>query len=55
MTQMKPPPENPGRFNRWKRPSQLGLSYEPQYVFSGDEVTRLMGGAFHVIQQAKSA
>lgn len=41
--------------DRWKRPSQLGLSYEPQYVCSGDEVTRLMGGAFHVIQQAKSA
>ncbi|WP_062342890.1 hypothetical protein [Novosphingobium sp. CCH12-A3] len=39
----------------WKRTSQLGLSYEPQYVLSADEVTRLMGGAFHVIKQTKPA
>lgn len=41
--------------DRWKRTSQLGLSYEPQYVLSADEVTRLMGGAYQVIKQAKSA
>lgn len=37
----------------WKRTQHRGLSYEPQYVLSVDEVTRLMGGAFHVIKQAQ--
>lgn len=37
--------------NNWKRSSQLGLSYEPQYVLSADEVTSLMGGAYHAIRQ----
>lgn len=41
--------------DRWKRTSQLGLSYEPQYVLSADEVTRLMGGAYHVIKQGQPA
>ena len=41
--------------DRWKRTSQLGLSYEPQYVLSADEVTRLMGGAYQVIKQGLSA
>ncbi len=40
--------------DRWKRTGQLGLSYEPQYVLSADEVTRLMGGAFHIIKQSQS-
>ena len=38
----------------WKRTQQRGLSYEPQYVLSAEEVTRLMGGAFHAIKQAQS-
>lgn len=37
--------------DRWKRTAQMGLSYEPQYVLSAEEVTRLMGGAYHVIKQ----
>ena len=41
--------------DHWKRTRQLGLNYEPQYVLSADEVTQLMGGAFHMIQQARSA
>jgi len=41
--------------DRWKRTSQLGLSYEPLYVLSADEVTRLMGGAYQVIKQGLSA
>jgi hypothetical protein len=36
--------------DHWKRTRQVGLGYEPQYVLSADEVTRLMGGAFKVIQ-----
>lgn len=42
--------------DHWKRSGQQGLSYEPQYVLSADEVTRLMGGAFHAInaQQAQN-
>lgn len=39
--------------DRWKRTSQLGLNYEPQYVLSADEVTRLMGGAYHVIKHGQ--
>jgi len=37
----------------WKRTAQQGLGYEPQYVLSADEVTRLMGWAYHLIQQAR--
>lgn len=37
----------------WKRTSRLGLRYEPQYVLSAAEVTELMGGAYHVIRQAR--
>lgn len=38
----------------WKRTSRLGLSYEPQYVLSADEVTDLMGGAYQAIKQAQT-
>lgn len=31
--------------DRWKRTRQLALSYEPHYVLSAAEVTRLLGGA----------
>lgn len=41
--------------DRWKRSGQLGLNYEPQYVLSADEVTGLMGGAFHLIKQSQSS
>ncbi|TCM20661.1 hypothetical protein EDF56_102324 [Novosphingobium sp. PhB165] len=37
----------------WRRTQQVGLSYEPHYVLSADEVTRLMGGAYHIIKQAQ--
>jgi len=37
--------------DRWKRTAQMGLSYEPQYVLSAEDVTRLMGGAYHLIKQ----
>lgn len=37
----------------WKHSSQQGLGYEPQYVLSADEITSLMGEAFHVIKQAR--
>ena len=40
--------------DRWKHAAQLGLSYEPHYVLSAEEVTRLMGGAYHAIKQARS-
>lgn len=40
--------------DHWKRTRQQGLTYEPQYVLSADEVTTLMGGAFHMIKQASS-
>lgn len=39
--------------DQWKRTRRLGLGYEPQYILSADEVTNLMGGAFHLIEQAK--
>jgi len=41
--------------DHWKRTRQMGLNYEPQYVLSADEVTSLMGDAFHVIKQARPA
>ncbi len=41
--------------DRWKRTRQLGLNYEPQYVLTADEVTKLMGGAFLMIKQARPA
>lgn len=40
--------------DHWKRTRQQGLHYEPHYVLSADEVTNLMGGAFHAIRQAQS-
>lgn len=39
--------------DHWKKTPQQGLRYEPHYVLSAEEVTRLMGGAFHVIKQAQ--
>ncbi|WP_206239215.1 hypothetical protein [Novosphingobium terrae] len=39
--------------DRWKHAARLGLNYEPHYVLSSDEVTRLMGGAFHAIKAAQ--
>lgn len=35
--------------DHWRRTRQSGLGYEPQYVLSRDEVTRLMGGAYRLI------
>jgi hypothetical protein len=35
----------------WRRTARRGLSYEPHYVLGPDEVTRLMGEAYHAIQQ----
>lgn len=35
--------------DHWRRTRQSGLSYEPQYVLSRDEVTLLMGGAYRLI------
>ena len=40
--------------DQWKRTRRVGLDYEPQYVLSADEVTTLMGGAFHLIEQARA-
>ena len=48
-------PEKGLYVDHWKRTRQMGLSYEPQYVLNADEVTSLMGGAFHIIKQARSA
>ena len=39
----------------WKRTAQQGLHYAPHYVLSADEVTSLMGGAYAIIKQARSA
>ncbi|KPH61814.1 hypothetical protein [Novosphingobium sp. ST904] len=36
--------------DHWRRSRQVGLSYEPQYVLSRDEVTQLMGGAYRLLQ-----
>jgi hypothetical protein len=41
--------------DHWQRSSQRGLGYDPHYVLSAQEVTRLMGGAFHAIKAAKTA
>ncbi|WP_395334395.1 hypothetical protein WBP06_23270 [Novosphingobium sp. BL-8H] len=38
----------------WKRTAQQGLTYEPQYVLGAEEVTNLMGKAYHLIQQART-
>ncbi|HEX7855618.1 MAG TPA: hypothetical protein VF503_18190 [Sphingobium sp.] len=40
--------------DHWQRSRQRGLSYEPQYVLSEGEVTRLMGGAYELIERAQS-
>ncbi|WP_159981459.1 MULTISPECIES: hypothetical protein [unclassified Novosphingobium] len=39
--------------DQWRRSRRQGLSYEPQYVLSQDEVTSLMGGAYRLIERAK--
>lgn len=39
--------------DRWKHAARLGLNYEPHYVLSTEEVTHLMGGAFHAIKAAQ--
>lgn len=36
--------------DEWARTRRLGLQYEPQYVLSEDEVTRLMGHAFALMK-----
>jgi hypothetical protein len=36
----------------WKRTRHQGLTYDPQYVLSADEVTRLVGEAYHLIKPA---
>ena len=40
--------------DHWQRCRQRGLSYEPQYVLNEAEVTRLMGGAYELIEKARS-
>jgi hypothetical protein len=40
--------------DHWQRCRQRGLSYEPQYVLSEEEVTRLMGGAYELIEKVRS-
>lgn len=39
--------------DQWKRTGQQGLRYEPHYVLGTGEVNRLMGAAYHLIQQAR--
>ncbi len=39
--------------DHWQRTRQHGLSYEPHYVLSEDEVTRLMGGAYELIGRGR--
>lgn len=39
----------------WRHTRQLGLGYDPLYVLSADEVTQLMGQAFHRIQEHRAA
>lgn len=39
----------------WKRTARMGLGYEPHHILSADEVTELMGAAYHVIKQARSS
>lgn len=41
--------------DQWKRTQRIGLNYEPQYVLSADEVTTLMGGAYHLIEQSRAS
>jgi hypothetical protein len=40
--------------DQWKRTRRVGLTYEPQYVLSAEEITTLMGGAFQIIEQARA-
>ncbi|KUR78455.1 hypothetical protein [Novosphingobium sp. Fuku2-ISO-50] len=40
--------------DHWKKTPRVGLHYDPHYVLSADEVTRLMGDAFAVIKQARA-
>ncbi|MBT0668844.1 hypothetical protein HT136_10750 [Novosphingobium profundi] len=39
--------------DHWSRTRKQGLRYEPHYVLSSEEVTRLMGHAFRAIQAAR--
>lgn len=48
-------PEKGLYVDQWKRTRRVGLSYEPQYILSATEVTKLMGGAYHVIEQHRAA
>lgn len=40
--------------DHWQQCRQRGLSYEPQYILSEEEVTRLMGGAYDLIERGRS-
>lgn len=41
--------------DHWKKSRQQGLTYEPEYVLSADEVTNLMGGAFRILEKNRPA
>lgn len=38
----------------WKRTARHGLRYDPRDVLGSEDVTRLMGEAFHIIKQAQA-
>jgi hypothetical protein len=40
--------------DHWRRSRRLGLEYEPQYVLSGEDVTRLMATAYRLIAAGSS-
>lgn len=40
--------------DEWKRTRRVGLGYAPARVLSAEEVTALMGHAFHLIKQARA-
>ncbi|WP_337459399.1 hypothetical protein [Novosphingobium sp. Rr 2-17] len=37
--------------DQWRRSRRLGLEYEPQYVLSADDVTRLMAAAYRLMTE----
>lgn len=39
--------------DHWRHARRLGLDYAPQYVLGGDEVDRLMAGAYRVMADAR--
>lgn len=39
--------------DHWQRSRRNGLGYEPQYVLSEEQVTRLMGRAYQLIEKAR--